>query len=61
MLHLCETIILNDKVEQLDEVMRKTVTERDDGQAEQAMRDLSYAYKDIPHREEGMTMEDAES
>jgi hypothetical protein len=41
--------------------MKEKVTKRDDGQAVQAMRDLSYAYKDIPHREEAMTMEDAES
>lgn len=60
-LPLCDHILLDDKVHSLDDAMKKTVTERDDGQAVQAMRDLSYAYKDIPDRQEGMTMEDAES
>lgn len=51
----------NDAIEDMDEATRRTVTDWDNTQASNAMRNLSYAYKDIADWSEDMTTQQIES
>lgn len=61
MLPCCTHILENDKSIALTDEQKQLLIQRDDNQANQSMRDLSYAYKDISDWNENMTMDEAES
>lgn len=61
MLPCCTHIFQEGKISRLDDAQKSKLMLRDDTQATNAMRNLSYAYKDIPTRLPEQTMDDAES
>lgn len=61
LLPCCTHILSDDTIQPLDTDTISIVTDRDNTQASNAMRNLTYAYKDISERSEDMSMETIES
>lgn len=61
MLPCCTHILEHNTIREITTADTTQLTNRDDTQAMKAMRNLSYAYKDLPAWSEGHTVDDAES